>query len=90
MNTMIPAAAKLPPLCYIRHPSTGATIAIYRGETGWQPTGTLCSPEFLNSRLPHPPSEDEISAMKHGSIIGWDTPGAGPETWRRQREGGPR
>ncbi len=81
-----PAAAKLPPLCYVRHPTTGEAVEIHRGEAGYHPVGTLCSPDCLNSRLARPPTEDEISAMRHGSLIGWDTPGADPEIWRRRRE----
>ena len=84
----LPSPAKsLLPLCYIRHPTTGATVEIHRGKNGYHPIGTLCSPEGLNGRLPHRPTEDDISAMRHGSLIGWDTPGADPDCWRRQREG---
>ena len=80
------AGARLPPLCYVRHPTTGETVEIRRGEDGYHPAGTLCSPACLNSRLPHPPAESEILAMQHGSIIGWDTPGADPAWWdRRER-----
>lgn len=86
MNHPASAAATLPPLCYIRHPSTGETVAIHRGEDGYHPIRTRCSPACLNSRLPHPPTEDDIAAMQHGSLIGWDTPGADPNTWRRRRE----
>jgi hypothetical protein len=78
---------RLPPLCYIAHPTTGATVAIHRGENGYRDPGTLCSPACLNNHLPHPPTEDDISAMRHGSLIGWDTPGADPAFWRRRREG---
>jgi len=78
------SAARLPLLCYVRHPATGETVEIVRGEAGYRPIGTLCSPTCLNSRLPHPPTEDEISAMRHGSLIGWDSPGADPAMWRRR------
>ena len=84
---LLSPAKGLPPLCYIRHPTTGETVEIHRGENGWRPIRTLCSPEGLNSRLPHCPTEDDINAMRHGSLIGWDTPGADPDCWRRQREG---
>jgi hypothetical protein len=79
------SAARLPPLCYVRD-ATGETVEIVRGKAGYHPMDTLCSPACLNSRLPHPPTEDEISAMRHGSLIGWDTPGADPEMWRKRRE----
>jgi len=80
-------SARLAPLCYIRHVTTGETVAIHRGENGYRAVGTLCSPECLNSRLPRPPTEEDISAMRHGSLIGWDSPGADPAFWRRRREG---
>ena len=44
------------------------------------------SPECLNSRLSHVPTEDEIAAMEHGTLLDWDTPGANPSFWRRRRE----
>lgn len=86
MPDLTPAAAKLSPLCYVRHPTTGETVEIRRGEAAYHPVGTLCSPDCLNSRLARPPTEDEISAMRHGSLIGWDRPGADPEMWRHRRE----
>lgn len=80
----------LPPLCYIRHPETGETVAILRGESGWHPANTRCSPECLNARLAHPPTPEQVLAMKHGSLMGWDTPGADAAKWRRAAEAGAR
>lgn len=80
------AAEALPALCYTRHPTTGETVAIIRGEDGYRPANTFCSPACLNAKLAPPPTEAQISAMKHGSLMGWDTPGARPEFWKR-REG---
>ena len=34
MGPLSPAATKLPPLCYVRHPGTGETVEIHRGEAG--------------------------------------------------------
>ena len=85
---MTQAATGLPPLCYIRHPQTGETIEIHRGENGWHPANTRCSPECLNANLPHPPTPAEVLAMRHGSIMGWDTPGANPKMWERAVESG--
>ena len=79
-------ANTLPPLCYIRHVTTGATIMVRCGDIGYVPVDTKCSPECLNSRLPRVPTEDEISAMRHGSVMGWQGPGADPEFWRRRRD----
>jgi hypothetical protein len=36
------------------------------------------------------PTATEILAMKHGSIMGWDTPGTNPEMWKRAIEAGAR
>ncbi len=80
---MADAASELPPLCFIRHPDTGETVEIRRGENGWLPANTRCSPECLNARLAHPPTSEQVLAMKHGSLMGWDTPGARPAMWRR-------
>ena len=86
-DTSTATSAPLPPLCYIRHPTTGETVEIRRGENGYYPISTRCSPECLNARLSHPPTEDDIAAMRHGSLIGWDSPGADPAFWRRRRRG---
>jgi hypothetical protein len=80
--------AKLPPLCYVRHPTTGETVLIVRGENGYRPAGTKCSPECLNAKLPQPPTAAQVLAMKHGSLIGWDTPGADPAMWERAAAAG--
>lgn len=76
----------LPPVCYIRHLTTGANVLIRRGEAGYVPVDTLCSPDCLNSRLPRVPTEDEIAAMGYGSLMGWDGPGSDPAFWPRRRE----
>lgn len=88
-----PAGAKavtLPPLCYIRHPTSGETVAIRRGESGYHPVRTLCSPECLNSKLPHPPRPEEVLAMKHGTLMGWDAKGADPAFWTHAVQAGTR
>jgi hypothetical protein len=86
MHNPAPPAETLPPVCYVSHPTTGETVEIRRGEAGYHPTGTPCSPACLNRRLRRPPTADEIAAMKHGSLIGWNTPGADPALWQRRRE----
>lgn len=78
-------AKEMPPLCYVRHPSSGETVAIVRGEDGYRPAGTRCSPECLNAKLDRVPGEAQINAMKHASMFGWDTPGARPEFWERRQ-----
>jgi hypothetical protein len=77
-------AVALPPLCYVRHPTSGETVAIVHLEDGYRPANTLCSPECLNAKLSPPPTEAQINAMKHGSMFGWYTPGARPEFWRHR------
>ena len=89
-NSPSRAASPLPPICYIRHPETGETVEIRRGEAGWHPADTRCSPACLNARLAHPPTPEQVLAMKHGSIIGWDTPGENPAMWKRAVEAGAR
>ena len=76
------AATTLPPVCYIRHITTGETVLIHRGHDGYRPAGAQCSAACLNAK---PPSVDEIAAMRHGALMGWDTPGCDPEMWRRTR-----
>ncbi len=44
-------APKLPPLCYARHPETGATVLIVRGEDGYHPVQTFLTPAQLNAAL---------------------------------------
>ena len=38
----------LPEMCYVRHITTGETVMIRRGEMGYLPVETKCSPECLN------------------------------------------
>ena len=84
MTTPANAADALPALCYVRHPTSGETVALFRGEDGYRTVNTLRSPECLNAKLSPPPTEPQINAMKHGSMFGWDTPGANPAFWQRR------
>ena len=84
------SATTLPPLCFVRHPTTGETVEIRRGETGFHPANTKCSPDCLNSKLPQAPTPEQVLAMKHGSLMGWDTKGANPAMWTRAAEAGAR
>ena len=78
MPTITPALAKLPPLCFARHPSTGGTILIIRGEDGYHPVKTACTPEQLNAARSKPPTGAQVAAMLAGSLFGWDQPIADP------------
>ena len=82
MPTMTPAAATLPRVCFARHPSTGGTILVIRGEAGYHPVTTSCTPEQLNAARPEPPSRAQVAAMLAGSLFGWDQPIADPARHR--------
>ena len=71
-------APGLPPLCYARHPETGATVLIVRGEDGHHPIQTFLTPGQLNAALAEPPTAAQIQAMLVGSMFGWQVPGADP------------
>ena len=77
-----PETRPSPPVCYIRHVTTGETVEIRRGEDGFRPVATHCSPECLNARLPIPPTVEDVMAMRHGALMGWDTPGTDPARLR--------
>ena len=51
---------KLPPLCYIRHLTSGETVLIRRGVDGWEPANTACSPACLNAKFDRVPTPAEI------------------------------
>ena len=71
-------APGLPPLCYARHPETGATVLIVRGEAGYHPVQTFLTPPQLNAALAEPPTDAQVQAMLTGSMFGWQVPGADP------------
>jgi len=73
-----PAAPGLPPLCYARVPSTGATVLIVRGEPGYHPVETSLTPEQLNTALAEPPTSEQVEALLVGSMLGWQVPGTDP------------
>ncbi len=71
-------APGLPPLCYARHPETGATVLIVRGEAGYHPVQTFLTPGQLNAALAELPTPAQVQAMLVGSMFGWQVPGADP------------
>ncbi len=85
MNGASDERSGLPETCYMRYIATGATVMIRHGESGYVPVETPCSPECLNARLPRVPTEDEINAMRHGSLMGWDALGVDPAFWSKRR-----
>ncbi len=71
--------AKLPLRCFAHLPSTGETIAINRGETGYYSVVSSRTPEQLNAALPEPPTPEQVEAMLAGSMFGWEQPIADPD-----------
>ena len=84
--TLRTGAETLPRVRCIRHVTRGETIVIRRAIDGFTPVNTPCS-TCLNARLCRvPPAEHEMAAIRHHSLIGWNTPDANPGFWRRRRE----
>jgi len=70
--------AGLPVRCYARHPGTGETVMIIRGQLGFWPDAGTGTPEELNAGLPGPPTLDQVRAMLAGSMFGWAVRGPDP------------
>jgi len=81
-------APGLPPRCFTRHPSTGETIAIVRGEASYHPVVTFLTPEQLNAALLVPPTADHVQAMLAGSLFGWHVPAANPAHYASAKHDG--
>jgi hypothetical protein len=67
----------LPELCYAVLPGENKAIMVKRFEKGYWPART--TPEFvheLNAELGV--TKEQSFAMLHGSMFGWDVPGADP------------
>ncbi len=77
----------LPELCFSVLPGTGKLICIKRGESGYYPsdweTGNAEknreTADYANEQLGI--TKEQELAMLHGSMVGWDTPGADPKTY---------
>lgn len=70
--------AGLPVRCYARHPGTGGTVLIIRGQLGFWPEAGTATPETLNAELPDPPTPEQVRAMLAGSMFGWTVRGPDP------------
>lgn len=70
-------AVNLPERAYVYHPTTGATIMVKRGESGFFPVSTDTKPELLNKVRGITPQQ--AAAMLAGSMFGWHVPLANPE-----------
>lgn len=70
---------KLPSMCATYHPTTKEPILIFRGESGFTP---LKEPNDFNVEDFNKSENitgNQVRAMLHGSMFGWDTPPADPD-----------
>ncbi|AFU86696.1 hypothetical protein D869_gp218 [Caulobacter phage CcrRogue] len=75
--------AALPETAYVVLSTTGETVIVKRGETGYYnpnygPQGAEIVAS-LNKRMGVTPAQ--ASAMEFGSMFGWDTPGASVDSY---------
>ncbi len=70
---------KLPAIAYATAPSTGETIAIRRGESGYLHVTTGLSAEELN--ILYGVSKPQAKAMFAGVMLGWHTLAADPDNY---------
>jgi len=71
--------AKLPAHCYGTNASTGETILIKCGTTGYWQAHTIKTAREMNEKLGV--TEAQEMAMEVGSIFGFDVPGANPDLY---------
>lgn len=73
---------KLPEWCYVHLPTTKEPVIVMRGEDGYRPPAYpgVCVEE-INGLLGVTPEQEE--AMLCGSMFGWHTPAADPDTWHK-------
>jgi len=77
----------LPRACYARHPTTGETIVLIRGQAGYWPADATGTPEQLNAELEEPPTQAQIEAMLGKSMFGWAEPVPDPKPARALSQG---
>ena len=72
----------------VTHPGDGSTVFVVTGIPGYLLPKDLgivdpkLAPDTWNKA--HGVSEAEAIAMRHGSMFGWNTPGANPDNWRKE------
>lgn len=66
----------LPEFCFIRNNVTGEPIIVKRGHKGYYPTNARANVEELNGVRGL--TAAQLAAMRCGSIMGFDIPGADP------------
>ena len=69
--------AKLPGYCAAKHPTTGKTVLIKRGERGFWPAYGIPSADIFNRERGI--TDHQREAMLIGSMFGWDVPGVAHE-----------
>ena len=91
-----PYRDKLPQLCFTLLPGTGQLICVKRGESGYYPSDWSTPDAQENRRIADEQNQKlgvtpaQETAMKIGSMCGWDVPGADPDNCTDivQRRGG--
>ena len=73
--------SRLPEVCAVRIPGSGAATLIRRGESGHYPFDTDIDVDKFNTDLGV--TKNQVSAMEAGSMFGWDCPAADPLTWEK-------
>jgi len=71
--------SRLPEFCAAKLPSTGDTILIERGESGYRPMAGNPDMDALNKGFKCSIAQRE--AMFCGSMFGWNVPGADPRSY---------
>ena len=80
-----PHRDKLPQLCFTLLPGTGQLICVKRGESGYYPSDWSTPDAQENRRIADEQNQKlgvtpaQETAMKIGSMCGWDVPGADPD-----------
>lgn len=89
MTTQLRNLSKLPEKCLyfglkgMREDTK--VICIHKGIDGYTPIYTSLGEYYVNEwNKEHGVSENQKEAMLHGSMFGWATPGADPETYEKR------
>ena len=74
-QTFTELMAKLPHVAIVTHPTDGHDILVKRGVVGFFEIDDLEAVRTFNDHT----SDRQLKAMLHGSMFGFDTPGADPD-----------
>lgn len=76
---------KLPKFCYVHNPSDNGPVRVFRGEDGYHlPLYPDVWVEEVNGLLGVTVEQEQ--AMLSGSMFGWHTPAADPDTWKNNEK----